>query len=302
MPIKEIDKICVIGAGTMGLQISLISAVHGYKVSLYDVSPEVINKAPLVHRTLGGTMRLGDDNADKINLEKALKLITYTNDPVKAAKGAGITSESVPEQISLKKQVHAQFEKLCSPNTILTTNTSTLKVSDIEPALIHPGKFVAMHFHSGLSPLVDIMKGAKASDETIDIAKRFIQSIGLVPQVMRKEWGGYVFNTVLAMWYFGGLITVANEVATPEEVDRAWMLVTGQQMGPFASMDAVGLDVVFSAGGEGSQGTSPLAIFANVTNVVKPYVERGELGVKTGKGFYNYPNPTFQQPDFLTGK
>jgi 3-hydroxybutyryl-CoA dehydrogenase len=120
---------------------------------------------------------------------------------------------------------------------------------------------------------------------------------------MKKEWGGYVFNTMLALWYMGGLITVANGVATPEEVDRAWMLVTGQQSGPFGSMDAVGLDVVYGAGGESERGASPLSVFGGVVGaVVKPYVDRGELGVKTGKGFYTYPDPAFRRPEFLKGK
>jgi 3-hydroxybutyryl-CoA dehydrogenase len=302
MPLDGIGKICVIGAGTMGLQISLVSAVHGYEVSLYDVSPEAIQRAPERHRWLLDILRLGDD-AGKVSNEKALSLISYTTDPAAAAKGAGITSESVPENVALKKSVHAQFEKLCAPSCILTTNTSTLLVSDIESALARPERFVAMHFHGGLAPLVDVMKGARATDETVDTVRRFVLSIGLVPQIMKKEWGGYVFNTMLALWYMGGLITVANGVATPEEVDRAWMLVTGQQSGPFGSMDAVGLDVVYGAGGESERGASPLSVFGGVVGaVVKPYVDRGELGVKTGKGFYTYPDPAFRRPEFLKGK
>jgi len=301
MPIKEIKKMCVIGAGTMGLQISLVSAIHGYRVALYDVSPEAIKRAPLLHREYSTKIKLGTDE-NKISLEKALSLIIYTNDPAEAARGADITSESVPEQIPLKKSVHAQFEKLCAAGTILTTNTSSLRVSDIEPALHYPDKFVAMHFHSGLAPLVDVMKGTKASEETIDIVTRFVRSIGLVPLVMKKEWGGYLYNTMLGMWYIGGIIPVANGVATPEDVDRAWMLVTGATSGPFGSMDAVGLDVIYGAGVSSAPGTSPFAMFGGIVEVVKPYIERGELGVKTGKGFYTYPNPAFQQPGFLTGK
>lgn len=301
MTIREIEKVCVIGAGTMGLQISLVAAVHGYRVTVYDVAVEAIQKAPGRHRWMIGVIKLGGD-ANKVSDEKALSLLSYTTDAATAAKDADIISESVPEQLALKRVVHAQFEELCPPNAILSTNTSTLLVSDIEPALAHPERFLAMHFHGGLAPLVDIMKGTKASDGTIDIVKRFVQSIGLVPQIMNKEQGGYVFNTVLAMWYVGGLITVANGVATPEEVDRAWMLVTGQEVGPFGSMDGVGLDVVYGAVNEASQGTSPLSTFGSLADVVKPYIDRGDLGMKTGKGFYIYPNPAYAQPGFLKGE
>lgn len=301
MTIKEIRKVCVIGGGTMGLQMSLVAAVHGYRVAVYDIAEEEIQKTPECHQQMLNIVKLGDD-AGKISGQEALSLIDYTMDATAAAKDADIISESVPEQLALKRAVHAQFEELCPPNAILSTNTSTLLVSDIEPALAHPERFLAMHFHGGLEPLVDIMKGTKASDETIDIVKRFVQSIGLVPQIMKKEQGGYVYNTILAMWYVGGLITVANGVATPEEVDRAWMLVTGQEVGPFGSMDGVGLDVVYGAVNEASQGTSPLSMFGSLADVVKPYIDRGELGMKTGKGFYIYPNPAYQQPGFLTGQ
>jgi len=301
MPIKEIKKVCVIGAGTMGLQIALVSAIHGYRVAVYDVSEAAIQKAPEHHRQMLTLMSLGDD-AGKINNKEALALITYTTDAATASKDAGIISESVTENVSVKQAVHARFEKLTGADTILTTNTSSLLVSDIEPVLIRPDKFVAMHFHSGLAPLVDIMKGLRGSNETIDIVTQFVKSIGLVPQVMRKEWGGYLYNTMLGMWYLGGLLPVANGVASHEDVDRAWMLVSGQTYGPFASMDAVGLDVVFGAGMSSAPGTSPFSAFGGVVEVVKPYIERGELGVKTGKGFYTYPNPAFQQPGFITGK
>jgi len=300
-PIKEVKKVCVIGAGSMGLQIALVSAVHGYRVTVYDVSPEVIKKVPALYREHAGKIRLGDDSTGKIPLAQALANISFTPDAATAARDADLTSESVTEAVNVKKTVHAQFEKLCPPHCIFTTNTSSLLVSDIEPALAHPEKFVAMHFHSGLAPLVDIMKGQHGNEKTIDTVKRFVQSIGLVPIVMKKESGGYLYNTMLGMWYLGGLISVARGVATPADVDRAWMLVTGQNHGPFGSMDSVGLDVVYGAA-DSESSASPFAIFSNLAAVIKPYIERGELGVKTGKGFYTYPNPAFQQPGFLKGK
>ena len=114
MPNEEIKKVCVIGGGTMGLQISLVSAIHGYQVAVYDVSPDVIKNTPERHRQMLDTVTLGDE-ANKIGGEEALALLTYTTDPAEAAEGADITSESVPEQIFIKKETHAQFEKLCPP-------------------------------------------------------------------------------------------------------------------------------------------------------------------------------------------
>jgi len=300
-PIKEIKKVCVIGAGTMGLQIALVSAVHGYRVAVYDISAEALKKVPALYREHAHKLQLGDDSTEKLPVAKAMENITFTTDAAVAARDADITSESVTESVPVKKTVHAQFEKLCPPHCILTTNTSFQMVSDIEPALTHPEKFVAMHFHSGLAPLVDVMKGQHGNEKTIDTVTRFVRSLGLVPIVMKKESGGYLYNTMLGMWYMGGLISVARGVATPVEVDRAWMLVTGAGAGPFGSMDSVGLDVVYGCTNS-ENSASPFAIFSNVAPVIKPYIDRGELGVKTGKGFYTYPNPAFQQPGFLKGE
>jgi len=201
----------------------------------------------------------------------------------------------------LKRQVHAQFDQLCPPHTILTTNTSSLLVSDIEDAVRRGDKFAAMHFH-GISSLVDIMLGPRTSPETVDILKRFARSLGEVPMVMKKEKGGYLYNTML-----GGLLRAAWELvvggyAEPQDVDRAYMIVTKNAIGPFGMMDAIGLNVIADAGSAVRSQQIEEFNPEQRGEFLRPYIEKGDLGMKTGKGFYTYPNPAYQQPDFLTGK
>ena len=233
-------------------------------------------------------------------VDGGLKLITFTADPEKAAEKADLVSESVFEVVELKRKVHAQFDQLCPPNTILTTNTSSLLVSDIEDAVGRGDKFAAMHFHGGLGSLVDIMRGPRTSDETVDILKRFARSIGEVPMVMKKEKGGYLYNSIL-----GGILGAAwglvlGGYAEPEDVDRAYMLVTRQAVGPFGIMDAIGLNVIMDAASGGGLEREEFTL-KQAADYLRNYIERGDLGMKTGKGFYNYPNPSYQQPEFVSG-
>ncbi len=282
----------------MGSRISLQCAIHGYDVAVYDVSEEVLQRAPARQKeiaerivTMGGLSR---EEADA-----GLTRVTFTADPKEAAANADLLSESVLERVELKREVHAQFDELCPPHTILTTNTSSLLVSEIEDAVRRGDKFAAMHFH-GIGSLVDIMRGPRTSNETVAILKRFARSVGEVPMVMKKEKGGYLYNSML-----GGLLRAAWELvaggyADPQDVDRAYMLVTKNAIGPFGMMDGIGLNVIADAGSAArSQGEEMPP--QETGEMLRPYIERGDLGMKTGKGFYTYPNPAFQQPGFLSG-
>jgi 3-hydroxybutyryl-CoA dehydrogenase len=300
MPIDEVKKVLVLGAGTMGSQISLLSAWRGYQVALYDISAEALQMAPIRQRMWAkrakdmGRLDIGD-------VEAVLARITYTSDAAKAAQNADLISESVAEKVEVKREVHAKFEKLCPPHCIQTTNTSSLLASAIDPALQHPEKFAAMHYHSGMVALVDIMRGNKTNNRTVDVLKRWLRSTGMVPMVMKKEKAGYLYNSLLGAHLRTALSLVAGGYADPQDVDRAWMLVTGQGAGPFGSMDGVGLDIVRDAG-ENLFGAELPFSREQLIALVQPYIEKGQLGMKTGKGFYTWPEPEFTKPEFLQGK
>lgn len=297
MLVSGIKKVVVLGAGTMGLQISLITAGAGYRVAVYDFSAEALKKAVEKHRLIIAMPLFARFISD--SAENTLSRIIYTTSAAEAAADADLLNESVPEQLVLKHTIHTQFEQLCPAHAILTTNTSSLLVTEIDTVLKHPEKFAALHFHSGMTPLVDIMRGHKTSEITVDTLKKFVRSIGLVPMVMKREKAGYLFNTLLISQYATALSLAAHGYGEPQDIDRAWMLVTGQSYGPFGSMDAVGLDVTYHiTGNEKVLAYSDREI---ISRYLKKYIDRGELGEKTGKGFYIHPNPVYRQPDFLTG-
>lgn len=300
MPMDGVSKVCVLGAGTMGGRIALASAVRGgYQVTVYDVSSEATAVAPDRLRQQG-EMVVAAERATREELDSGLARIAFTTDPAEAARDADILSESVPEIVAIKREMHAQFDKLCPPRTVMTTNTSSLLVSDIEDVVARGDRFAALHFHGLLGSLVDIMRGPRTSNETVEFLKRFARSIGEVPMVMKKEKGGYLFNTLLGGLLRSALGLAAGGYADPEDIDRAYMLVTGNAAGPFVMMDGIGINVVYDAG-QGLTGGQDQATQEQMTAFLRPYIERGDLGVKTGKGFYRYPDPAFRKPDFLSG-
>jgi len=149
---------------------------------------------------------------------------------------------------------------------------------------------------------VDITRGPRTSSETIDILKRYARSIGQIPLLLKKEKHGHIFNSMLIGYMKEAFLLVIDGYADIEDVDRAWMIVNSSEAGPFGGLDSVGLDVVFdilSAQAEREEGRREE--YNKIINFLKPYIERGDLGVKTGKGFYTYPDAAWQQPDFLTG-
>jgi len=299
MPIPEISKVCVLGAGTMGLQIALLCTSHGYKATIYDISEEALKKAPAFLNMISEAF-IQNGVMKREDTEESLNRISFTQNPEEAARGANLLSESVAEIVEVKREIHARFDKLLPAHAIQTTNTSSLLVSDIEDVVERGEKFSSLHFHSGMGSLVDIMRGPRTSDKTVDILRRFTRSIGEVPMVMKKEKAGYLYNSMLISIINTALYLVINGYANPEDIDRAYMLVTKQTSGPFGWIDGVGINVAYDICGKEADNSSFTP--EQGRKFLQPHIDKGELGIKTGKGFYTYPNPVYQQPDFLTGK
>lgn len=299
MPIDEVKKVCIIGAGTMGSRISLECAIRGYETTIYDISDEALQRVPERHKMMAELI-VATGAISQSEIDTGLARITLTQDAEKAADKADLLSESAPEILDIKRKVHGQFDKLCPPQTIMTTNSSSLLVSEIEDAVQRGDRFAAMHFH-GFSSVVDIMRGPRTSEETVSLLKRFVQSLGNIPIILKKEKDGYVHNTMYIALLHSAALLVLGGYADIEDVDKSWMAVHRSMAGPFGMMDSVGLDVVMNVA-EGQANMGKGESWRQMAEFVRPYIERGELGLKTGKGFYSYPNPAFQQPDFLTVK
>lgn len=301
MKVEGIRKVLIIGAGTMGQQIGLQCAMHGYETVYHDLNAEILEKSlARVHKLAGWYASTGRIPAGR--LEEVLGRISAAPDAAEAARDADIVSESVPEDPGVKAEVFARFNALCPERTVFTTNTSMLVPSMFAEATGRPGKLCALHFHDlRATTVVDVMPHPGTDAEVTALVMSFAESIGCIVISLNRENNGYVFNTMLSSLFFSALTLASKGVTSVEDIDRAWMGVTYMPMGPFGIMDQVGLKTVWSITDYWAKRTKDRQAQMNA-DFLKAYVERGDLGYKTGKGFYSYPNPAYQQPGFLTGQ
>lgn len=214
---------------------------------------------------------------------------------------ADLVIEAVPEHLPLKRHLFTQLDQLCSAHTILATNSSSIHVSRIEDATQRPRQVLNMHFYQpSRAPMVELMRGSSTSDQTMTVAYQFIQTLRLRPVMVHKESTGFIFNRIWHAIKRECLRIVADGIASHEDVDRMWMTIMGTARGPFASMDWVGLDVVRDIETvyyheSGNESDAP-------PQFLHDKIARGELGMKTGNGFYTYPNPRYLEPDWLRGE
>ena len=296
-PIAEIDTVCYIGAGTMGCVNSLVAAVSGYNVVLYDIDEDTLSMVAERQQGFAEHMvAIGYCTAEAV--PDALARVRTTSDAADAAAGADLVSESVVERVDVKRDVHALFDRLCGPSTILTTNTSSMLVSEIEGAVERGGQFAALHSHLG-SPLYDIVGGPRTTPETVDVLRRFVESLGGVPLVLRREYRGYVVNGLIGALTRTALQLLARGDATVPLVDRAWMLHRSAPIGPFGLLDLFGLDVVADNMRNATDSADQADRRSKVLPVLTDMVDAGNLGMKTGSGFYQYPDTAYHRPDFL---
>lgn len=295
MTIDEVRTVLYVGAGTMGCANSLVAAVAGYDVVLHDARADALDAVAHRHDEIAAFLvNVGFCSPEDIAAARAR--VSTETDLERAAANADLVSESVFEDLDLKRHVHRALDRVAPPHTVLTTNTSALLVSDIEDAVDRGDRFAALHSHLG-SLLVDIVGGPRTSPATIDLLRRYVESLGAIPLVLRREHPGYVFNALNGPVLSMAMELLLAELADTETIDRTWMTDRGAPMGPFGMMDLFGLDLVrdsWSRRPDRDARRSP-----SVERLTE-LVDRGKLGLKSGAGFYDYPDPSFQDPDFLT--
>jgi 3-hydroxybutyryl-CoA dehydrogenase len=297
---EDIQKVLIIGGGTMGRQIALHFAMHGCHVVIYDIQDEFLNRALSgIQKIAGSYVHL--KRITKEEAEASIRRIKITTIPEEAAADIDLVSESVPEDPVLKGNAFSLFHTLCPPRTIFTTNTSTLLPSMFAEVTGRPEKFLALHFHDlRTNTVVDIMPHSGTDEETIHVVRDFAKRMGLIDILLRKENSGYVFNAMFAAFLGSAQTLASNNIASIEDIDRSWMGVMNMPIGPFGLMDSVGIDTAWTVTAYWAKQTGDVQSQKNA-DFLKQFVDRGELGQKTGKGFYQYPGPLFRQPGFIDG-
>jgi 3-hydroxybutyryl-CoA dehydrogenase len=301
MKVDDIRKILVVGTGTMGQMIALQCASCGYEVVAYDVSPKSLENARVKIPARVAEL-MAEQKMTSKSAEAALSRIQYTSHPEDGAD-ADLLSESVLEDVKLKAKVFAQFHEICQPKTVFTTNTSTLLPSMWAEATGRPAQFAALHFLDPfIAPLVDVMPHPGTAPEIVEILVAFAKRIKQVPLVIRKEYPGYVSNAIFgAMNGVAMKIALQDKIVSVQDVDRAVMIHLTMRIGIFGILDRIGLDTIWhvmesNAKISGDPGAQQFA-----DEFKKLYVDKGWLGVKSGRGFYTYPDPEYLRPEFLGG-
>jgi 3-hydroxybutyryl-CoA dehydrogenase len=294
LQLADIKKVLIIGSGTLGLRIGLQSSLSGFDTTIYDINEKAFDSARKIQASIVKSL------VDKkiITAEKsaeALQRIQFTLDPAEAAADADFVSESVLEDLAVKKKVWSQFATLCPAHTIFTTNTSYLLPSWFAAETGRPGLFCAFHFHDVfLANVVDIMPHAATEQWVIDLLMEMGKKLNQTPVFVKKESNGYIFNAMLMALIGAAGALVTNEVSSIEDVDRSWMGNFKMPTGPFGILDAIGLETAWHVT---NNQTDPKS--QKFAALLKTYVDAGKLGIKSGEGFYKYPNPAYMQENFV---
>jgi len=286
----EIKKIAVLGSGTMGHGIAQAAAFAGVEVSLYDVAQDFLDKAVShikgiveKHFVVKGklTREQGDAIVGRIQTFTALE---------EAAKDADFVIEAIPEDLALKKSTFAKLDAICPDHTILASNTSVLPVTAIAGATQRPQQCIGTHFFNpaAVMKLVEVVLPVGVAPETVETTLAFCQKLGKVP-VKVKDVPGFIVNRLLMHLYMEAAQIVLEGTATAEEVDTAMRLGAGHPMGPCELADFGGFDVIQMACDQVFDYTHRESDRLNI--LYRKMIEAGRLGVKNGKGFYDY------QPD-----
>lgn len=281
----EIKKIGILGAGTMGAGIAQVSIEAGYNVILIDIVPEVVERAVKgLSKAWAKAVEKGKISADEVS--RYTSLLTSGND-VNELKDADIVIEAIIENIDIKKSVQKQLGEICKPETILATNTSALSITEIAAATNRPDKVLGMHFFNPVPvmKLVEVIPGAVTSADVVQTVLEMSKSIGKEP-VPAKESPGFIVNRILVPYINEAAIVYQEGIASAAEIDKAMKLGAGMPMGPLALADMVGIDIVLAV----------CEFFVNEfadskyrpSLAFRQKVRAGHLGIKTGKGFYDY--------------
>jgi 3-hydroxybutyryl-CoA dehydrogenase len=272
-------------------------------VVLYDVAAPALESAQSRIAAYAQGLVAGGVVSAELR-DTALARIAVTTDPAVAAADADLLSEAVPEDPKLKGRVLAEFDALCPPRTIFATNTSTLVPSQFAAASGRPDRVIALHFHLPVwvTNLADVMPHAGTAPEVTERVLEFARQIGQVPIELRREHHGYVFNAMFTAVNREAITMAEQGVASIEDIDRAWMHVTKWPHGPFGGLDAIGIDTAWQITEYWAREIPSDVQLRRNANFLKAYVDRGDLGVKSGRGFYGYPEPAFACPGFVTGR
>lgn len=279
-------KLAVIGAGLMGSGIAQVAAVAGHDVVLRDVTDDAAERGLGVIRTSLDRF-VAKDKLSADEAEVALARITTTTD-LGAAADADIVVEAVFEQLEVKHDVFRELDKVCKEGAVLASNTSAIPITGIAAVTDRPEWVVGTHFFSPvpMMALCELVRGFKTSDQALAAARAFAESVGKTCVVVNRDVAGFVTTRLICALAMEAVRLVESGVASAEDVDTACRLGFGHPMGPLATTDLTGVDILRHATLNIYEETADEKFFPPET--LTRMVTAGDLGRKTGRGFYSY--------------
>lgn len=278
-------KVCVLGAGTMGSGIAQAFAAKGCEVLIRDIKDEFVERG-IAGIKKGFEKRIAKGKISQADADAILARISGTVDLEKAAD-CDLVVEAAVENMKIKREIFSDLDRICKPETILASNTSSLSITEIASATKRQDKVIGMHFFNPapVMKLVEVIRGMATSQETFDAVKEIATSIGKDP-VEVAEAPGFVVNRILIPMINEATGIFAEHIASAEDIDKAMKLGANHPMGPLALGDLIGLDVclaimdvLYNETGDSKYRANPL---------LRKYVRAGWLGRKTKKGFFDY--------------
>ena len=278
-------KIVVIGGGTMGLDIAQVFARNSYDVVVRDINDAII-QASEARLNKGLDKLVAKGKMDEAKKADILAHMAFTTD-LNVAADADLVVEAAIENLDIKKSIFADLDKICKPETILASNTSSISITAIAAATKRPDKFIGMHFFNPATvmKLVEVIRGAHTSDETCATIVELSKAIGKEP-VEVNEAPGFVVNKILVPMINEAVDLLYTGVASAEGIDTAMKLGANHPMGPLALGDLIGLDVCLAIMDTLYDETHDPKYRASL--LLRKMVRAGKLGRKTGIGFYDY--------------
>jgi enoyl-CoA hydratase / 3-hydroxyacyl-CoA dehydrogenase len=293
----KIANVAVLGSGTMGHGIAQIAAVAGFKVHLRDVQQRFLDNA--MDKIKWSLNKLVEKNKmTKESSEQTLSRLVPVVDLKEGLKNADLVIEAVPEDLSLKRIVYKEVSAYADPKTLFASNTSTLPISEMADLTDRPGSFIGLHFFNPpqLMKLVEVIRGHKTNQSTVDTLMAFVQDIGKSPVLVQKDVAGFIVNRIFIPLVHEALFCKERDGATYEEIDAAMKSKLGFPMGIFELADYTGLDVVNKASQEMHQRDEKVI---NPHPLVEKLFEQKKFGQKTGEGFYSYTSDKYERKDLV---
>lgn len=289
MEVNEIKNVGVIGAGLMGHGIAQEFALYGYKVNIFDANPEVLKIAKTrMKNNFNAFIDL--EMVSEADVERSLNNVTLCDSLASMAKGVQLVVEAANENMDIKRQIFKDLEQYVSSDAILCTNTSSMSITEISKALQRKERLVGTHYWNPphIIPCVEVTKGEHTSDQVFETVYNVMKEIKKEPVRVLKDMPGFLGNRLQHAMMREAFSMVENNVALPEDIDKVLKYSFGLRssfIGPCETADIIGLDLTYTV----LKYTFPsLDISSKPSKALTDRIEEGNLGVKTGQGFYKW--------------